>query len=357
MKVVFKPLLSIALSTVTLFSFGQEKQLARIQNDFNIPGLQVAYSSGDQISYYANGVRSLNNNIPIDTATVFQAASLSKVVFGYIAMKLQERGVFDLDTPLSNYMEYERLSEIPVAKGITARHVLTHRTGLPNWQGSVGSKEWATNKLTTEFAPGAGYRYSGEGFYYLQIVIEHLTGKSLNQIATEEVFVPFGMVNSSYNWIIQYEENAAAGHKVDKTPLDLRKNRNANSAYTLYTTAADYLKFVQKALFEGEGLKPETYKMMISKQADIAIASKPKKTDKFMGTGMAVRLQESQKGIAYWHTGSNPGFRCYFIAYPDTKEILTVFTNSENGTKTMEYIIPLFLGKKIAHHAIDWSLN
>lgn len=350
-------LLSVSLSTVIFFANAQEKQLERIRKDLSIPAMQVAYAKGDQIDYYSLGVKSLKTNESIDTATVFQAASLSKVVFGYIAMKLQERGVFHLDTPLSRYVEYERLSEIPVAKAITARHVLTHRTGLPNWQVNVGSKEWATSKLTTQFAPGEAFRYSGEGFYYLQYAIEKITGKTLNQIAQEEVFIPFGMTNSSYNWIIKFEDNPAIGHKVDKTVNNLVKYRNANAAYTLYTTATDYLKFVKRALFNGEGLKSETHQLMLSKLGDCITPSKPKKSDKFIFTGMAVRLQENNRGLAYWHTGSNAGFRCYFIAYPDTKEILTVFTNSENGTKSMEYVIPLFLGKKGPHYAIDWALN
>lgn len=110
----------------------------------------------------------------------------------YVVLKLYERGVIDLDTPLDNYWQYPRLSHEPKAKLMTARMALTHTTGLPNWTKPRGAA------LQSAFTPGTDFKYSGEGYLYLQKVIEHITGKSLEEIAQEEVFEPLGMQESHY---------------------------------------------------------------------------------------------------------------------------------------------------------------
>src|SRR5699024_9563582 len=112
---------------------------------------------------------------------------------------LWDKGVIDIDTPLSKYYVYDRLDEEPdAAEKITARMVLAHTTGFPNWQVKTGNPAWPKSKLKVSFEPGTDFQYSGEGFYYLQEVIEHITGKSLNEIMKEEVFEPLGMKNSSF---------------------------------------------------------------------------------------------------------------------------------------------------------------
>jgi CubicO group peptidase (beta-lactamase class C family) len=71
----------------------------------------------------------------VDTATVFEAASLSKPVFAYLALRLADRGELDLDRPLADLFDYSRFGKDERARRITARMVLSHGTGLPNWGG------------------------------------------------------------------------------------------------------------------------------------------------------------------------------------------------------------------------------
>src|SRR6202012_5345020 len=80
---------------------------------------------------------------------------------------------------------------------ITARMVLRHTTGLPNWGDDKGAK--------LLFTPDSAFSYSGEGFQYLQRAVEKLTGKTLNEVAQQEVFTPLGMANSSYTWMERFD--------------------------------------------------------------------------------------------------------------------------------------------------------
>src|SRR5699024_6916096 len=118
----------------------------------------------------------------INSETKFQVASLTKVVAAYAFFKLYDEGKIDLDTPLYHYYPYDRIAKNKAAQKITARMVLTHRTGLYNWEGDVPTKAWRESELTSLFEPDTDYSYSGEGFYFLQLTMEAITKKSFVQL-------------------------------------------------------------------------------------------------------------------------------------------------------------------------------
>ena len=120
------------------------------------------------------GVRNRETNESVDKNTIFEAASLTKTITTAAALKLVERGELDLDKSLAEYLPYPKLAGDERYKKITARHVLTHTTGLPNWG----------NKLIRE--PGELYAYSGEGFLYLGRTIAKITGMSLEKFAKKK---------------------------------------------------------------------------------------------------------------------------------------------------------------------------
>ena len=135
--------------------------------DFKSQGASVAVVKDGRIVYHNGyGVKSEATQEPVDGDTVFEAASMTKPVFAYTVLRLVDRGVLDLDTPLYTYLPYEDIAYDDRYKLITARMVLTHRTGFPNWR---------TGKLDIKFTPGTQVSYSGEGFVYLGKVVENNT--------------------------------------------------------------------------------------------------------------------------------------------------------------------------------------
>ena len=198
-----------------------------------------------------------------DIETTFQAASISKVVFSYIVMRMVDRGEIDLDKPLWEYLGYleERFKDAypdnpdksrqneEWAKRLTARIVLTHGTGLPNWmvRGKPGN-----GKLIFKCEPNTKYTYSGEGIHYLQRVVEHITGKSLEELAVQEVFKPLGMNYTSYEWREDYNKLAAHGYNNNLECSGQAAKRAANAAYTMRTNVKDFSLFLN-ALMKGKG--------------------------------------------------------------------------------------------------------
>lgn len=346
--IIFFPFLSPVSAQVSVDS------VANLAKRIAIPGVQIVHAKSNEVHSYNWGVVKKGEATPVTRETIFQAASLTKVVAAYAFFKLMDQRKMNLDTPLYKYFAYERLANSPEGKKITARMVLTHRSGLLNWEGNVGTKEWRESPLHVQFTPGSDYMYSGEGFYFLQLAMEKVARVTIRNLIEEEVLKPLGMIHSQILWKDTLLPNAAFGHLEGMQPRSLGKYKYVNMAYTLYTTAEDYTLFIQKALNEGFGLKPETHQLMISKAAEVRKDISHSPMDEHVPVALGVRLQYNEAGIWLWHTGSNPGFRCFFISNPETGESLAAFMNAETGFKAMPYLMKLFLGDNQTFWAYLW---
>lgn len=292
----------------------------------DVPGLQMAYmESGEVTMTAAFGYANSENEVPVTENTVFEAASLSKPVFAYAVLRMVDRGEWDLDQPLWEILEYERLAHDERARQLTTRHVLTHTTGLPNWA-------WGDTQLAFEADPGERWGYSGEGFVYLQQAVEKQTGLTLEQIGMQEVFEPLGMSATHYVWIEPFDSLAAIPHDELGYPSNRRMPESGNAAASLHTSATDYARFVG-AIMECEGLVPETCAAMLTPGSDLKKAAwddNPEARDHlFWGLGWG--LQEGRRGPSFWHWGDQGTARCFVLAYPDDGDAIVYFTNSENG--------------------------
>lgn len=236
-----------------------EQQVPELLKQAAVPGMSLALIR-DGKTYWlpAFGVRDAGSAQPVTDSTIFEAASLSKPVFAYGVLKLVDQGKLDLDQPLSKYLPKPYIDGDPRLDKITARYVLSHRTGFPNWRGDGDS-------LTIHFTPGERFSYSGEGFVYLQKVVEQVTGKSLNDYMTGAVFDPLHMTSSSYVWRPDFDSRTALPHDAAGQPSEKWKPKEANAASSLQTTAGDYALFVE-ALLNGIGLKPATLREMEKSQ-------------------------------------------------------------------------------------------
>jgi CubicO group peptidase (beta-lactamase class C family) len=332
-----KALYLLLLLLTCNFVFAQEQQLKDIITPYGIPGMQLICIKGKKVQSVNVGVISKDSDKPVTSNTVFEAASLSKCVFAYAVMRLYDRGIIDLDKPLVDYFgSYDRFDpNDPRYAKITARMVLRHTTGLPNW----GGKKYA--KLI--FTPDSTFSYSGEGFQYLQRVVEKLMKKPLNDIAQQEVLTPLGMTNSSYTWIDKFDTLAAFGNGLDV----ISSHQNQMAAASLLTCAHDYAIFLQ-ALINGKGLKPETAKMMFTTSSDVNWLGHNIDADakKHVSWGLGVGLQQNETGKWIWHWGDNGDFKAFYIANPEKKEILVYFTYSTWGLHITTDVLNAFFTKQ-----------
>jgi len=314
-------------------------QLPQMMDSAQVPGLSIVVWEGDYQWQQGFGFKNIESETLVNPETVFEAASLSKPVFAYLVLKLAEKDRLDLDKPLVGYVPKETLErrffkspleEIPVNL-ITARMVLTHSTGFPNWR---QRKE----PIRLQFLPGSAFKYSGEGYMLLQVVVEHIMHRSLNKLARTYVFDPLGMSNSSFRWETRFEAHMAYGHSKSNQVFDFRKPDREAAAYSLHTTAADYGKFLH-ALMTHDGLTESTFQDMFKAHIPTNYGEKES-----FAWGLGIGLQQMDGKKAIWHWGDNNIYKCFVIGVPDQQLGFVYFTNSSNG---------LNIGQKISQIILD----
>jgi CubicO group peptidase (beta-lactamase class C family) len=372
MKRVALPIFAAVLSLLSSVAEGQrpdtgsranasmpvDPTIVRLQTDLpelmrrsGVPGVAIAVLKGGRTAWLGGyGVKNVKTNVPVDENTVFEAASLSKPVFGYAILKLVEQGKLGLDVPLTAYLRKPYIEGDERLARITARIVLSHRTGFRNWRGDG-------NPLEIYFNPGERFSYSGEGYVYLQRVVEEVTGKPLDEVMADLVFKPLGMSSSSYVWRSDFDERTATGHDSDAIPQELRKPKEAGAASTLNTTAHDYAAFVG-AVVDGIGLKPATLREMETPQIAVdpectnCTDRAPKALSKNIFWGLGWGIVQDGDAISLWHWGDNGSFKCFVVADPQKRSGLVLFTNSENGLAIAPAVVRDFSGRD--HLAFSW---
>src|SRR5580704_17595024 len=321
-----------------------EKEIPEALLDGTVPGMSIALiRDGKTFWAHGFGVKDVKTNQLVTEETTLEAASLSKPVFAYGVLKLVDAGKLDLDAPLTKYLPQRYVEGDERLDKITARIVLSHRTGFRNWRGDGNAP------LKIYFMPGEKFSYSGEGFVYLQKVVEQITGKKLNEYMSEAVFVPLGMTSSSYVWRAEYDARTATGHDADGQPQDKWKPQEANAASSLQTTAGDYARFVE-AVLDGKGLKPATLQELEKPHIAVDPACTnctdrvPGQLSKELFWGLGWGIQETKDGESLWHWGDNGSFKAYVVAYPKQKIGLVMFLNGENGLAIRDKMVRMALG-------------
>jgi len=320
----------------------------QLLKDHRVPGLSFAViRDGKIVETRALGVRDTSTAAAVDENTVFEAASLSKPVFAYAVLQLIDAGQLSLDTPLSTYVP-NYVKDDPRAVSVTVRNVLSQSSGLPNWRSN-------TTALKTYFAPGERFSYSGEGFVWLQRVVEKIAGQPLNDIVTRLVFEPLGMRRSSYVWRADFEADFAAPHDTQAVPGKTWRPAKSTSASSLHTTAADYARFVQ-AVLSGARLNSATAKQWLDPQVRLrqhcveCIATDAEDADQHVAWGLGWGLEPDTGSFFHW--GNNPGFKAFVAGSPANRSAVVVFTNGDNGMAIMPVVINQLMPGD--HPAFKW---
>ncbi|MBN3521088.1 beta-lactamase family protein [Algoriphagus lutimaris] len=305
-----------------------DELLPAILDSAKIPGISIAViDQGKMVYSSAFGRKELRKESEISKQTIFEAASLTKPITAFCAMKLVEMGKLDLDKPLYQYLEYPDAASDQRYQLITGRMVLSHKTGFPNWR-----KNRNSNKLEIKFDPDTKFGYSGEGFVYLQKVMEQIERKSLELIAQEFVFQPLQMHRSFL--IFPETDDFAVGHNPKNEPNQKFMPKEANAAYSLHTTAEDYSKFLLELMYPSL-IDSAFVSDMISQET--LMDSK----DPSLGWGLGLGINTTSLDQYIWHWGDNGTFRAFFIFSPKTEVGLVYFTNSQNGLSIVKRMVHL----------------
>ena len=256
----------------TITSSELDGTVTRLMKAAEVTGVGIAIFNNGKIAHLkAYGLRDKEKNLPLTVDSVMSAASFSKVAFAYLAMELVGEGILDLDKPVYQYLpkplpeypNYADLTNDSRYKRITARMLLSHTSGFANWRAFEEDR-----KLKIHFEPGSKYAYSGEGIDLLQLVVESIAKKPLEQLMQERVFQRLGMTRTSMVWQDRFESDYANGYDEYGRSLGPQKREKADAAGSMQTTIADFARFTQ-AVMESRLLRSKTREQMLSPQVQI----------------------------------------------------------------------------------------
>ncbi|HEV8131396.1 MAG TPA: serine hydrolase [Acidobacteriota bacterium] len=350
----------------TITSAELDGTVTRLMRAANVTGVGVAIFNNGKVAYLKTyGVRDKEKNLPLTEDSVMSAASLTKVAFAYVVMQLVEKRLLDLDKPVYQYLPkplpeypaYKDLANDPRYKQITARMLLSHTSGFPNLR--QFNKD---QKLNINFEPGSRYAYSGEGIQLLQLVVETVTRKPVQELMRDNVFLPLGMTRSSLVWESRFEDNLAFPYNEDGRSLGPPEQRApASAAGSMLTTLRDFTNFMQ-AVISSRGLRKETRDLMLSPQIQIlskrqfpTLASETTEQNKpiRLSYGLGWGLYWTPYSKAFFKEGHSEGWRNYTVYFDDQKTGIVMMTNSSNGEGIYKELLETLL--KNTFTPIEWE--
>lgn len=288
------------------------------------PGAAVlVVRNGERILERGYGTANLETGVPVDGATNFRLASITKQFTATAIMLLVQDGLLDVDTELRTlFPEFNDYAE-----GITVRHILQHQSGMPDYEPMVPDD--ATEQVYDAdvlkmmaqaeqgyFAPGADYRYSNSGYVVLAMIVEKLSGMRFPMFLNARIFTPLGM-RSTVAYV--NGENSVPERALGYTVTDAGIEASDQSLYSavlgdggVYSSLND-LYLWDQALYTDRLLPADVRAQML--------------TPSLENYGFGWRIDRYKGRLRYHHSGSTSGFRNFMQQFPDEGLTVIVLTN------------------------------
>lgn len=326
--------------------------IARALARHRVPGCSVAVVSGGRVDWeqgYGVTEAGATRPVPVGTDTIFQACSISKAVAAIAVHRLVQAGRLDLDEDINAYLTSWQLP----ANGdwrarVTLRQLLSHTAGLtycwyPGYsrgtplpttlQTLLGAPPANTPPVRATALPGTQFRYSGSHYSVLQQLLSDLTGQPFAALLRELVFAPPGMNDSGYetDFPAWHTGATASGHDAGGEPIAGGWRLLPESAGAgLWTTPGDLCRLVCEVMAAWSGqserlLDRETARQMLTAQIG--------------GWGLGWTVETVDGALRFGHGGSNIGYKCRVVAWPEHGMGAAVMTNGDDGSFLVQEIL------------------
>ena len=345
-----------------------EPRMPGLLEEYGVPGSVVSLIAGGVVvGTSAYGLADLETATPMSPDMVFGFGSCGKILTAWAAMKLVERGVIDLDTPVNEYLDRMQIeSTIFDPSAVTARRLLSHTSGLgihgyvdysprrsslpdpvESLQGAhllegivetlePGGISFGRIGLLQE--PGSGYRYSGAGYGVLQVLIEDVTGEPFASFVQREITDPLGATSLRWEWTPELEARSPTPYGEEGQKLE-RRQLSIHGIGSELGTVEDFARFVAATVGDSNGeppgrgvLSPETIGRMTMPVGEDA---------PYQGLGYPLGLLNGHRSVS--HSGRNMGWEAFFILDTVSGDGFVVASASNRAGPLHNAITALFL--------------
>lgn len=297
----------------------------------------------DNTIIYANafGYSDIQQKICLNTNSLFQLASVSKIFTSVSVLKLYEQKLLNINDEVKKY-----IPEFPYSN-ITIKHLLNHTSGLPNYlhlmqdinrQDTVLT-HWSVlqflinKKIRPEFKAGRRYKYCNTNYAVLACLIEKVSKMSYSDFLKKEIFNPCNMKHTNtIHFTDIFDNNTTTSHEYKNKHLPFYAGDFILGDKSIYSDIYDLFQFSQKFL-NHEILNDSTINLM----------TKGVRTNKYgmlYGLGIRIKNYEDKDKTIWFHNGWWHGYRTAFQMRP--KDKLTVIILSNHIYKTAYHTYPVF---------------
>jgi CubicO group peptidase (beta-lactamase class C family) len=324
-----------------------DRHIDALMHDYsgNVPGASVlVLRDGAPLVRRSYGMADLEAQVAATPQTNYRLASVSKQFTAASILLLAEDGRLRLDDKLRDW-----LPTLPrVADPITIRHLLTHTSGLIDYEDVMDPADTRqvhdADVLTllesqdrTYFAPGTGYRYSNSGYALLALIVERASKQRYADFLRERIFRPLGMENTvAYETGISEAAHRAYGYSLENGAW-VRTDQSTTSAVLgdggIYSSIDDLARW-DAALYDERLLKSTSLQQ--------AFTPFTATDDPDVRYGFGWRITEE----TLWHSGETIGFRNVIVRYPKRHMTVIVLTNRDDPE-------PYATAKKIAEIVVN----
>lgn len=316
------------------------------------PGMTVAGAyQGRPLFSRSYGIANLEYGAPVTAGTVFQLASITKQFTAAAVLLLVEDGKLALEDKLSLHVP-----ELPQADRVTLYQLLVQTSGLPDYADDPsGSKSKSVARSREEmvawigrlqpsfvFEPGSSWAYSNSNYVLLGLVVERVSGGSLDEFFQQRLFATAGLTHTAFDDPADVVPQRAQGYRRSKTvPAGF-----INAAWIsptmpgpaggLRTTADDLVRW-SDALFAGRVLSTKSLETMTSaglmNDGRTTKSGMPEAWQKGLDSdyGMGVFITNRGGRRKIWHSGNIDGFATWLGHYPESGITIALMENSESA--------------------------
>jgi CubicO group peptidase (beta-lactamase class C family) len=332
---------------LTLLAAGLTVIALRAQDDAApLTGLSIAVIRDFKIHWQkAYGIADTESGRPVDTNTLFQAASISKPVTAMAAMRLVDEHRLSLDADINTIL---KSWHVP-GHSVTPRSLMSHTSGADDGFGFPGYDPSAPRPTLVQILDGKppsnvgpvlfarppyqAYKYSGGGVTVMQLALMDLTGRPFAEFMRSMVLDPLGMSDSSYEQPLPASRASRAARAYNGEGKSMGASWHVypeQAAAGLWTSPGDLARFiieVQRAVRGPKGA--------VLTQASASAMVCPVGIGPF---GVGLSIQKRGEGWYFNHNGSNWGFRGDVLGHVRKGYGVAILTNGDNGSPLIDEI-------------------
>jgi CubicO group peptidase (beta-lactamase class C family) len=328
------------------FKAHMERRIPALMKQYQIPGCSIALVRDYKIVWTEGfGYADVQSRRPLTADTPMSVQSITKSLTAWGVMTLAEKGLVDLDAPLSRYLTSWQFPQPDSrAERITIRRLLSHTAGMPlgdftDVYTPGDNMPSLRDKLTKEAVfirePGAIFSYSNVGYHLLELLIEELSGESFESYMRSNVFAPLGMKTATFCVDRTITPYPPTGYDLGGRPVSVYVYPEKASG-GLFATAEDIARFAVAGMNKNPVLTAESIRRMYQPESlKIGVYGLV-----FNAYGLGHYIEMLPNGfLSVSHGGQGNGIMTHFQAVPETGDAIVILTNSQRSWPFIAYLL------------------